>query len=100
MSITRRSRASAARGRHEGAFGHRSPARRETGAPGCSWPVTLKRALLTARAGPLAPEVLMRRREFVALLSVSTASPLATFAQQRKLPTIGFLGAGTPSTWI
>jgi putative tryptophan/tyrosine transport system substrate-binding protein len=40
----------------------------------------------------------MRRREFVALLSVSAASPLATVAQQRK-PTIGFLGAGTPSTW-
>jgi ABC-type uncharacterized transport system substrate-binding protein len=40
----------------------------------------------------------MRRRELVALLSVSAASPLATVAQQRK-PTIGFLGAGTPSTW-
>jgi putative tryptophan/tyrosine transport system substrate-binding protein len=43
----------------------------------------------------------VRRREFIALLgAASTAWPLATRAQQpRKLPTIGVLGAATPSAW-
>ena len=41
------------------------------------------------------------RRQFVALFSSAVASwPLAAHAQQAgKQPTIGLLGAGTPSTW-
>jgi putative tryptophan/tyrosine transport system substrate-binding protein len=43
----------------------------------------------------------MRRRDFVVLLVSAAANwPLAAVAQkQAKLPIIGFMGAGTPSSW-
>jgi putative ABC transport system substrate-binding protein len=41
----------------------------------------------------------MRRREFIAFLGGAATWPLVARAETGKVPTIGFLGSSTPSTW-
>ena len=41
----------------------------------------------------------MRRREFITLVGGAVAWSLAVRAQPAKLPTIGFMGASTPTAW-
>src|SRR5882724_2606272 len=42
----------------------------------------------------------MRRREFIALVGGAASWPLIAGAQQAaKIPTVGFMGAGTSSGW-
>src|SRR5262249_31526829 len=42
----------------------------------------------------------MKRREFMTLIAGMAVSPLGAHAQPAKLPTIGFLGSGTATTWV
>ena len=39
----------------------------------------------------------MRRREFLSILGVTAASPKTAFAQQQRIPIVGFVGFATPA---
>jgi putative ABC transport system substrate-binding protein len=40
----------------------------------------------------------MKRRDFLAMLGTAAAWPRAAFAQQRRIPIVGFVGFATPET--
>ena len=42
----------------------------------------------------------MRRREFITLVVSAATWPATGWSQEAKLPTIGFLGAGSPGNWV
>jgi putative ABC transport system substrate-binding protein len=69
---------------------------REAGANGCFWPVTRKRASISATAGPLSREVLMRRREFIALGVAAVATGPANAQSSAKVYRVGLLSGGPP----
>jgi putative tryptophan/tyrosine transport system substrate-binding protein len=60
----------------------------------------LSGVLVSATIGVLVPGRHMRRRDFIAALGSTPAWPLAARAQRPgKVPIIGYLGAGSASTW-
>jgi ABC-type uncharacterized transport system substrate-binding protein len=72
-------------------------ARKEDGVRGCETQLVAPRLLTAPTSG-------LRRRAFVALLCSAALAPVvnpypACAQQQGKVPTIGFLGATTPSIW-
>jgi putative ABC transport system substrate-binding protein len=61
------------------------------------------RKVQSAAKSPSSATSALWRREFIALLCsaalATTVGPLSSWAQEAKLPTIGFLGATTPTVW-